>query len=144
MLEITKEVNRGTLRHFKCEWCRKDYERLTPEGKNSRWCSHACRKADRDKRRGDGPLLPLARVLGPHQFVKIRQRVLAKTGGICQYCEVPLVFTTFRVEHATPLSRGGTHDFDNLVPACASCNAKKKSRLAEEFLATMPWRYQPN
>ncbi len=28
-----------------------------------------------------------------------------------------------------PLARGGTHDIDNLVPACASCNSSKGAKL---------------
>lgn len=31
-------------------------------------------------------------------------------------------------EHVTPVSRGGGHTADNVVPACRSCNARKKDR----------------
>ncbi len=41
----------------------------------------------------------------------------------CAYClkkNVPL-----EVEHMIPLSRGGRHDIDNVVPCCAPCNLLK-------------------
>lgn len=36
-------------------------------------------------------------------------------------------------EHQTPVSRGGTDDPENLVPACQSCNRIKGSRTVEEW-----------
>lgn len=38
------------------------------------------------------------------------------------------------LEHRVALSRGGTHDIDNLVIACFSCNARKSARPEAEFL----------
>lgn len=49
-------------------------------------------------------------------------------GGICAYCPN----TADTMDHVTPLSRGGLHHVDNLVPACRSCNYEKHaSTLAE-------------
>lgn len=31
-------------------------------------------------------------------------------------------------DHITPLSKGGNHTMSNIVPACTSCNSKKKDR----------------
>lgn len=86
--------------------------------------------------------MPLAKLLGPYPFLQLRRRVFAKGGGKCWYCGVILKMETFHVEHMTPISRGGTHEFDNLVPACKPCNSKKQGSTAEEFLARMPWRFQ--
>jgi len=48
----------------------------------------------------------------------------------CAYCgvEAPL-----QADHRVPLSRGGTHDIDNLVPACGLCNRRKASLSEDEF-----------
>jgi 5-methylcytosine-specific restriction endonuclease McrA len=51
--------------------------------------------------------------------------------GCCAYC-----FRSDRrltVDHLTPLSRGGSHTIDNLVPACRPCNSSKGTRTLSEF-----------
>ena len=51
----------------------------------------------------------------------------------CIYChkeeELPLA-----AEHMTPLSRGGSNDISNIVPSCASCNAKKGTKTYDEYI----------
>lgn len=37
------------------------------------------------------------------------------------------------VEHVVPISKGGTHTWDNTVPAHAKCNFLKGDSLPEEF-----------
>jgi 5-methylcytosine-specific restriction endonuclease McrA len=41
------------------------------------------------------------------------------------------------IDHQIPTSRGGTDDLDNLVLACARCNARKNNKTADEYLI---WR----
>lgn len=82
---------------------------------------------------------------------KTIEKVIAKTGGKCFYCEEVLpedvdVFTDegsyvrsqrlWVVDHVHPLAKGGTHHIDNLVPACWSCNGHKRTKSAEEFIAS--------
>lgn len=53
----------------------------------------------------------------------------------CDYCgqrNVKLV-----MEHMTPISRGGAHDVSNVIPACAPCNTRKRSRTAAEYREAM-------
>ena len=38
------------------------------------------------------------------------------------------------MDHLTPLSRGGSHTLENLVPACGRCNMQKGSRTYDEWL----------
>ncbi len=44
--------------------------------------------------------------------------------GRCVYCRRP----ASQLDHVIPLARGGQHHIDNLVPACARCNVKKKAK----------------
>ncbi len=37
-------------------------------------------------------------------------------------------------DHGVPLIRGGTDDIANVLPACRSCNSKKGTRTAHEYL----------
>ena len=38
------------------------------------------------------------------------------------------------IDHVVPLSRGGKHEIENLLPACRSCNSSKGAKLLEEWL----------
>jgi 5-methylcytosine-specific restriction endonuclease McrA len=50
----------------------------------------------------------------------------------CAYCLRPLIRVT--MDHMTPVSRGGDHAIENLVPCCQSCNSRKKDRTLLEYL----------
>ena len=59
------------------------------------------------------------------------QELLAEHAYSCFYCgrtNVPL-----EREHMVPLSRGGNHSKDNIVPSCGPCNRAKATMTAEEF-----------
>jgi len=51
----------------------------------------------------------------------------------CAYCGVARTWKNVSRDHKIPLSRGGTNDIRNIVPACRSCNVKKNARTPEEF-----------
>lgn len=63
--------------------------------------------------------------------------LVAEYGGRCAYCgrEAPL-----QVEHRIPLAKGGSNFIENILPACARCNARKhvlddvafRARLAQQ------------
>lgn len=59
---------------------------------------------------------------------KLREEVL--WSGPCAYCGYDL---PTQVDHVIPLSRGGTDDRSNLVPACKSCNMEKLNFTPEEY-----------
>jgi len=49
--------------------------------------------------------------------------------GHCVYCGKP----GKTLDHIVPLVRGGKHSVDNVVPACKSCNSKKRTRTPTEW-----------
>ena len=51
----------------------------------------------------------------------------------CEYCKKPIEFGEDTLDHKTPLSRGGTNDYENLCIACRSCNSRKSAKTPEEF-----------
>jgi 5-methylcytosine-specific restriction endonuclease McrA len=55
----------------------------------------------------------------------------------CTYCGCPPEETKMHVDHAIPVSRGGSDEWHNLVPACEPCNLKKHAKTPEEFLASL-------
>lgn len=44
----------------------------------------------------------------------------------CHYCRKRKLLT---IDHVIPLSKGGKHVKENIVPACRSCNSKKKDQI---------------
>ena len=68
-----------------------------------------------------------------------RTAVMAKTDGKCVYCAASLTTTlgkpnSFHADHVLPVARGGPDDIANLVPSCATCNAKKSAKTVLTFL----------
>ena len=73
-----------------------------------------------------------AQLHGRHTTGEWREKV-ALLGGCCIYCgrdDLPLTR-----DHKVPISRGGSDDITNVVPACMPCNRRKKTKTAYEFLA---------
>lgn len=59
---------------------------------------------------------------------------LAEFSGSCAYCGSEELITR---DHVIPLSRGGTNDISNIVPACRPCNFRKSRMTGEEWLQRM-------
>ena len=72
---------------------------------------------------------------------KQKARVLRKSpwwrkkisSGICYYCGRKFHPDELTMDHKIPLTRGGTSEKINLVPACKECNNKKKYLLPTEW-----------
>lgn len=59
------------------------------------------------------------------------EAILALHENRCAYCgryDVPMT-----QDHVVPISRGGSHSAENVVPACKSCNSGKGARTPEEW-----------
>jgi 5-methylcytosine-specific restriction endonuclease McrA len=65
-----------------------------------------------------------------------RQQVFEKYNGRCAYCGVQLT-KGWQVDHIHPNINGGTDDFENLNPACNSCNNYKSGNSLELFRILM-------
>lgn len=53
--------------------------------------------------------------------------------GVCHYCHKKVGRQLLTMDHVVPLSRGGKSSKGNIVPACKSCNNKKKYLLPIEW-----------
>ncbi|MDY6879535.1 MAG: HNH endonuclease [Desulfatiglans sp.] len=53
--------------------------------------------------------------------------------GICYYCHSKVGRAQLTMDHIVPLSRGGKSKKGNIVPACKTCNNKKKYLLPLEW-----------
>jgi len=70
-----------------------------------------------------------------------KHRLFARDRHVCAYCGSHFVEPELTVEHILPVSRGGRHEWTNVVTACRSCNTRKGNRRPEE--AHMPLIYVP-
>lgn len=65
--------------------------------------------------------------LNYHEWGKIVQAHMYR----CAYClRLPEYLTQ---DHVIPLSKGGTHTPDNVIPACVECNRSKADKDPLEF-----------
>ncbi len=62
-------------------------------------------------------------------WLSLSRGIFARDGGVCRYCGSS---KRLSIDHVLPRSRGGSHDPDNLVTACSSCNSRKNDRTPEE------------
>ena len=60
-----------------------------------------------------------------------KEDVLALLSKPCHYCGGE----AGELDHVVPISRGGLHCLENVVPACRSCNARKGAKTPEEWAA---------
>lgn len=79
------------------------------------------------------------------RYVKVpyRKRVqlnltnlLKRDGGKCAYCGG----RAESMDHVIPRSRGGRHEWTNVVAACRRCNGKKDNHTLEELGWSLPFK----
>ena len=65
------------------------------------------------------------------QAEAFRSLVVARAGGVCEYCRLLEAATgvTFHLEHVVPRSLGGETSLDNLALSCPGCNLAKADRV---------------
>lgn len=58
-----------------------------------------------------------------------RRALLARDGHQCTYCNRH----ADTIDHVIPRSRGGKHEWENVVAACRRCNGRKSDKLLSEL-----------
>ena len=61
-----------------------------------------------------------------------RSNLIARDKGICGYCG-DHAGRNGTIDHIHPRSRGGRHEWENVVLACSPCNAKKDDKTLQEL-----------
>lgn len=61
-----------------------------------------------------------------------RQNIFLRDNHECQYCGKKVSEKKLTVDHVVPLSRGGRHEWENVVAACSSCNNRKGNKALEK------------
>lgn len=61
-----------------------------------------------------------------------RQNIFLRDSHYCQYCHEKFSEKRLTIDHVTPLSKGGKHEWTNVVTACSGCNNKKGDKSLEK------------
>lgn len=108
-----------------------DFDRLHPEGtKACRACGLRLQKEEFARNRcvSSGraqSCLPCAAKRVKRNFARKFEEVNTSRGvdvWTCVYCEISLDEESREHDHFIPVAAGGSDDFENLVPACFTCN----------------------
>lgn len=96
--------------------------------------THANAESRRNYANG-GKVAIAARVHARKRFVEPvspqdREFLFEKFDGICAYCAKP----ADTIDHVIPVSKGGGSRRGNILPACGSCNSRKRTRPLDDFL----------
>ena len=75
---------------------------------------------------------------GSHTLEELNDK-FSKFGNRCFYCGRECKLT---IDHDIPLARGGSDSIDNILPACKSCNSKKNTKTAIEFMSMAQTNHQ--
>ena len=62
-----------------------------------------------------------------------KKNLCIRDRGMCQYCSVNISLQHGTVDHVIPKSKGGSHNWENVVWSCARCNQMKGNKLPREF-----------
>jgi len=84
-----------------------------------------------------------------------REKVYQKCNGKCGYCGEKITIKEMQIDHIVPIYRNcsekelskmniirGTNDYENLIPACKSCNKYKSTFTVEVFREQMQKQVQ--
>lgn len=135
---------------------RRDYRtnRARTHAEHIRKLDTARYERDKDKRialASDHVRIRRARLAGTVTDAKVTVRNLRKIhGDYCCYCGIEMSFVRGKrgegiapnlatLEHVIPLSRGGSHTFDNTKLACHHCNVSKNRKTVDEWEQHKAW-----
>jgi 5-methylcytosine-specific restriction endonuclease McrA len=82
---------------------------------------------------------------GGNTTVALLEAKMAYYGYECRYCGANLDSNNRSLDHAIPLSRGGTNWTANFIPCCRTCNSRKRGKTFKEFFrATIQQETHPH
>lgn len=68
-------------------------------------------------------------------------KLIERDGGCCYLCGDDVLFSYHyndpkypTIEHVLPISKGGSHSWDNVKVACRECNTRKSTTLIDDYL----------
>ena len=121
------------------EHCNKD-EEATRKRRNALWRRKYSLNADlrmynRNKAKARKAALRKNTVL-PVSTAELKHRFM-EFNNTCAYCGAGN--TLLHIEHVVPISKGGSHSLNNVVPACSRCNYSKYNHEVRTWYTAQPY-----
>lgn len=126
---------RDSDRATRCRYVEKNGERirakrLTPEAKAAqRERNRAWRAANPEKSRENCRRQQAVRWFSAKANPVSYDAVFERYAGMCYLCLEPVDRRTAHFDHVIPLSKGGSHFFENIRPTHPACNLRKGCRI---------------
>ena len=136
-LKLWRIKNKERYRATANAWRKKDYQnnpdKYLEECKkwqlNNKIKVLSYKKKNKIKRRGFG-------FISSKAIQMVYEDNIKKHGTLtCYLCLLPIEFGQDSLEHKTPLTRGGTNEYNNLDVSHRSCNSKKCNKTEKEYRA---------
>ena len=111
--KILKRTNRNRqakLEHYKNK--QRDYNKKNPEKKRASKQKRKTRKTN----------------AGGSFTAQEFQNLIILYNNCCAYCDISFLITKIHADHIVPISKGGTSNIDNIIPACSHCNLSKGNK----------------
>jgi len=61
------------------------------------------------------------------------EKIWKQFNGLCYICDEPISKNNVHYDHLVPLSKGGSHTYNNLRPTHSKCNQSKNSKTPREY-----------
>jgi 5-methylcytosine-specific restriction endonuclease McrA len=117
-----KRRSRDKINAYRREWRQRPHVRAKENGDQANWRrEHPGYQAATSAR---WRARAKATTIEPVDYAVVRGRA----NGICGIC-LEVLAAPIEIDHIIPLARGGTHTYDNLQAAHATCNRRKSARL---------------
>jgi len=90
------------------------------------WCAELIQK-EREKKNSPSPVDEKTEV-DYYNIAENRLKIFERDGYKCHYCGKQLTRFSATLDHIQPVSKKGTHSYDNLITACLHCNSRRGNR----------------
>ena len=121
-----------------CDQCERTF---VTTNRQARYCSDRCRRRHANNRKEDRLYW-----YGKPDLSVTLEKLFVRGGGRCAECGLLMTFSSPinsdehpSIDHIVPLSKGGTHTWDNVQLMCRGCNRKKSDTFGGTFAQGMAW-----
>ena len=138
--QLSRQVSDQLIRRLAtrvCKNCGKEFCLELSDYHSEVYCSEACQKRCHDRIKRDKRVRRMkTRVMDPDITL---EKLYARDGGVCYLCGMTCDWTDNQtidgqfvaggmypsIDHVKPISKGGTHTWNNIKLACRHCNTVK-------------------
>ena len=133
---ISRQLERRLANHV-CKNCGKEYCMAVTGYNSELYCSDKCQKRWHNREKNEKRMGRL--ITRKHDKDITLEKLFARDGGLCYICGKSCDWNDIievdgtriagdnypSIDHGKPVSKGGTHTWDNIKLACRSCNTLK-------------------